>query len=220
MNTRFTIFDNATPALQQMLARSGQLKPLHEAAGKGVEVALKGHFKNRQAEGNKRGWPDRYFWSGRQGVAQKTRLTSATNARAVVTIADPRFTMKVNGGTITPKRGKFLALAENEEAYAKSGQGRIRDVFPQLKIAIDQKLGLVLVDSARTKIKIGRPKKDGSRAVANAGNVSGGEIFFNLAKRSHQKPDPNAMPAEGVLPTAASQAVNDFIQRNVPGGAS
>jgi hypothetical protein len=64
-------------------------------------------------------------------VRANTALTEVTEHQATVSIASPAFAQKLYGGTITPKRGKFLAIPATQEAYAAGSprEGGIPGLF-------------------------------------------------------------------------------------------
>src|SRR6185503_8329142 len=96
----------ASPALKQMIARSG--RPLLAVLGKRLEVTLRQHFRVRGQRPNKRGWPKQHFWDRR--IRNATALSSVTDRTATVTIADPAFNAHYFGGTIVPKEAQNLAI--------------------------------------------------------------------------------------------------------------
>lgn len=206
------ILDKASPVLREIVARLKNLTPLNERVGKRVEVLLKKHFQELQGRGNKQGFPDKGFWHGRSGVAQHTQLTRADASGATITIADARFPIKLFGGTITPKRGKFLARPLRAEAYAASGAGRIRDVFPNLKFAVVPGIGPALVQAEASNIKVGRKRKDGSRGVKFTGQV-GGLAFFQLIKSATMPAMPDALPQEDEIAGVGVRTTESYIER-------
>jgi len=115
-----TFADSATPALENAIRALMNTRPLMAACGKRVQVELVKWFQLRQSEGNKQGWPDRNFWYGatKQSVSQNTKLEEVSAAGATVHIDDPRLAFRLRGGTITPKRGDYLALPLTEAAAA------------------------------------------------------------------------------------------------------
>jgi phage gpG-like protein len=109
--------DAATPALAAIARLVRAPRGLMAAAGKRVEKEYRGHFLALDRQGNARGWPRSHFWARR--VRQATSLTSVTDTGAKVTIASPEFGHKVRGGTVRPKRGKFLAIPMTPQAKAR-----------------------------------------------------------------------------------------------------
>ncbi|MDR2429399.1 MAG: hypothetical protein LBD14_00580 [Puniceicoccales bacterium] len=96
--------DLATPKLQKMIGRLTQRQPLMARLGETLAETLREHFLARNQEPNKRGWPKTNFWAR---IRQATALTSATNDKATVTIADPAFAATLHGGTFTKSHGAY-----------------------------------------------------------------------------------------------------------------
>ena len=103
--------------LTQVEATLGSLRPLLNELGKAMTVEVRAHFVQRDSEGNRRGWSPRAFWL-REG-RDNTHLSAVTEDGATVRIASAPIGHKLKGGTITPKRGRMLAIPLREEAYLK-----------------------------------------------------------------------------------------------------
>lgn len=193
----FRVDNTATPALNRAVEQLRRPRPLYAAAAKAIIQVLKNWFKYRQAEGNKKRWPPRYFWFGvRNSVANTVGVHSLDNTGAVVTVASPAFAHKVTGGDIVPKRKRFLTIPLNARAYKLAGKGTIRESQPDLFVLRTIK-GLWLVKS-----KFTRGQRRGGRQVKRQTL----EFWFRLVKRVTQRPDPRAMPPEGQLTAAAELA--------------
>lgn len=191
---RIIVKDTATPALDASLKKLKSPRPLLQAAGKAVEVTLRDHFKARQAEGNKKGWPSRGFWYGEpDSVATALALDKVTDTAATVVVADRRFVHKVTGGTIQAKRSKFLAIPLRAEAYALGGKGSLRESQPDLfPIRIGGKSGRLFL-----------AKKQGNSFRA----------WFRLVRQVTQKPDPKALPDPAAITTSVEKAVAKVMPR-------
>jgi len=198
----YEIKDTATPALQSLSAQLRRPRPLLEAAAKAVVNRLKDHFKARQGEGNRRGWPSHRFWYGVKGsVANATGVASVTDTSATVTVADHRFLHKLTGGTITPKRAKSLALPLHARAYALTGKGSIRGSGPPDLFVLKTVKGAWLVrnkEESRGKGKVARLRL---------------EFWFRLLKRVTQAADPRALPPAGALEAAIDDAARQVGPR-------
>jgi hypothetical protein len=196
-----TIEDGATPELRRRMAALTNRTPMMQAAGKAVEVVLKDHFRRRDGEGNKKGWPRKHFWN--RIVSKATALASATADEATVKIASREFAQKLFGGPITPKSGKFLAIPLTAEAYMA---GRPRNWRGGASLhAIRLPSGsLLLRESLHSSLK-GR-KRD-------RGKIQGGEAQYLLVKKVNQAADPQALPTESKLQLAARIAVSDYLKR-------
>lgn len=117
MPVRVTIIkDTATPELKAMIAKVDPPRPILSALGKKLEGVLQRHFKEKDAQPNKRGWPSQHFW-GR--IRNATSFTGATDSEATVVIADPAFGKRVEGGDIYPKEKAALAVPMDPRAAGK-----------------------------------------------------------------------------------------------------
>lgn len=197
METTVRITNTATPALRSAIAQLRRPRPILAAASKAVVQLLKSHFRDRQAEGNKQRWPSSRFWFGVRGsVANSVGVSSLTDTSATVTIADPRFAHKITGGTITPKRAKFLTIPLRAEAKRLGGKGTLRESAPDLFV-LKTSRGLWLVKSAWRRRGRGR----------SAIKSQAFQFWFKLVKSVTQNPDPRAMPKDEALASAVELAV-------------
>lgn len=188
-----TIEDGATPSLQRLIRRVTQRTPMMQAAGKAVEVVLHSHFDRRDAEGNKKGWPRKHFWS--RVVRRATAFETATADEATVKIASREFRQKFYGGTITAGSGKFLAIPLTARAYAA---GRPRNWSGEPLKVVRFPSGAVVLRER------GFRDKDQS--------MQGGEAQYLLVKRVRQERDPRALPSETMMVRAARIAVRAHLE--------
>ncbi|MEK9752258.1 MAG: hypothetical protein VW338_03475 [Rhodospirillaceae bacterium] len=188
-----TVKDTATPKLKA-LAKKLDGVTISQAAGKAVQVLLVDHFKDRQAEGNKQGWPSQGFWYGVTGsVANATAVSSVTKTTATVSIADARFALRLFGGTITPKRKKALTIPLIAEAYALQGKGSIKDLIPGSKIIQSKERahhGFIVTEQEDGNLK----------------------FWFLLVKKTTHAPDRRALPKDAEIEQAAARASNRAVQ--------
>ena len=196
------INDGATPRLQALLARLANPRPLHEAMGARMVNFLRTHFRSRQREGNRRGWPHRYFWYGTKGVAQLTAMQKADETGAEIAIASPAFAHKVKGGTIEPKRGRALAIPLSAEAYKKSDQGRIPDVFKDAFVIRTQK-GAFIVRQLFERVT---GKKFARSRL---------QFLFKLVPRVTQAADPHALPPREAVLEMLRRTIDSWAKRNL-----
>lgn len=186
---------------------------LLQAVGKEVAVALQKHFRARDGEGNRRGWPSQHFWSK---VAAKTSHQNATADGVTVTVASAPFIHKITGGKVTAKAAGALAIPLTAEAYKKQGKGTLRESFPGLFVLRTRK-GAWLVRSSQENR--GQSREKGARRQKPRGiQRERLEFLFRLTKSVTHRPDPRALPPEGTIPTAIDRAIAGHAARN-PGGA-
>lgn len=202
--------DYATPALARIAASLTDRTTFHQALGKRGEVELRAHFQTRAAQPNKTGWtsPAGKFW---ERIHWKTNYLSADESGATIRISDPAIAQKIHGGTITPKKGKYLALPAIAEAY-----GRIPSQLHNLHLLIRWRDGVrravALVENYSQSLKLGRPRKDGSRKQT-VGEVRGGTVWYWLVKSVTQRADPAALPPREKMEAALLDEAQGFMAR-------
>lgn len=195
-----------SPKVLQQVANLPR-KSILAAQAKAVEVLMRGHFKERQAEGNKRGWPLPKFWYGAGGtVANATAVGEVNNDFAEVVVADARFNQKVYGGTITAKRSRNLAIPLTAQAAKLSARmGSIREL--DLKLVVTKK-GAYLAREAYEQRGTPRRKGVGAKGVARQRL----QFWFKLTRSVTQSADPRALP-----PSASfDQTILDATAKIVP----
>jgi hypothetical protein len=190
---------------------------LMQTVGKEVAVALQRHFKERDGEGNRHGWPSRHFW---KRVADKTSHQNATADGVTVTVASAPFVHKLTGGRIVAKEAGALAIPLTAEAYAKQGQGTLRESFPGLFV-LQTKKGAWLVRSSLENRGQSRATRVKGQRRERASGVQRErlEFLFRLVKSVDQPADPRALPPEGTIPAAIDRAIAGYAQRNAGGVA-
>lgn len=155
-----------------------------------VRTRLRKHFIERQSEGNKRNWPERYFWRGSTGnsVYEKTQIGEVTDDLATIVIESAAFAFKVHGGTILPKRGEFLTLPRTAEAYAAGSprEGGIKGLF------------VVRRKGSFTAYL----------CVRSAGRLIG---HYRLVRSVRQARDPRALPPTAEIWKAADEAADAYL---------
>lgn len=194
------------PELGILAERLDDPRPLMAALGKRLEIELRAHFAQRDAEPNKQGWPSRHFWA--RQVRRFTALTEVTPRRAVVTIAAPEFAFKLTGGTLTPKRARSLAIPANAEAY-KAGSPREADVDQLDYIPINKgNLAGLLVRRLQTILKKTRK--------GLTGKMVGGDVWYYCVRRANIPRDPRALPDEAALDAALEAEASATLERLLP----
>lgn len=193
--------DTITPDLKRLLANAQRPKALWQAGAKSVQAEISAHLRRLQAKGNAKGWPSqKFFAGGRDSVNTHVGVSALTDTGAVVTIADPRFVHHVEGGTVTPKRKKYLAIPLTAEAYAASGRGSIIESLPNLKV-VKFPRGLFLVREVGTKTKRGATGGRKYNQVQSLRLIP----LFKLVKRVTHRKHPDALPNPADLQDKAYQ---------------
>lgn len=182
--------DTATPAVNALLARLRNPEPVLQRMADAGTRLLRDWFGRRPP--NRSGYPSSGFW---RRVAVQTAVASVTNTEAIIGIGHPGMAQRVYGGTITPKRGKFLALPASAAAY-RAGSPREGGAPANLAFAYSKHpqggWRPSLVVQEQVEKEVGKPRKDGTRrrkVVAQAG-----EIWYWLVRRATQAADPDALP--------------------------
>jgi len=166
-----------------------------KVAGKQLETDLRDHFTARNAEPNKQGWPKKNFWAG---ISRSTALASFSESEAVVSVSEPAINQKVFGGTITPKRGRNLAIPQNAEAYAAGSPRNLPANFLRLLVTRSGKVYLVENDPTL------RPR---GKKGYKPGMSFSGRFWYRLVPSVTQAPDPRALPYESYLEGSVLSAI-------------
>lgn len=193
MNLMVSVTDGITPELNRIAAQMRRPRAMLAAMGKRLEKELRDFYAAKDKEPNAKGWPKQHFWA--RTVRANTALTEVTDTSATVTIASPELAHRVEGGVVTPKRAKLLAIPAHGDAY-KMGSPREHDVdflkFIPLKRG---RLRGLLVNREATKLV--RKKGGGFR-----GEAIKERIWFYLVTSVTHEPDPNALPRTEELEAA------------------
>lgn len=203
MNLRI-IKDTVTPELKRVLGAAQRPRSVVQAGGKAMQVEISAHLRRLQARGNRNGWPAQKFFTGPSGSVEKSvRISKITDTGAELTIADPRFAHLVNGGTVSARRAKHLAIPLTAEAYAAAGKGSIQSAVPGLKLVV-LKSGLFLCRETKSGGKNSRPQIT---------------PIFKLVKSITHKPHPDELPNPEALRNAAHEAMAEATRRLVGVGS-
>ena len=185
--------DTVTGELARLLAAAKRPKSIYAAGAKAVQVEILRHLTDLQSRGNQRGWPSRkFFRGGPDSVSKHVGIASLTDTGATITIADPRFIHRIEGGTVTAKRVKSLAIPLTAEAYAMGGKGTLRELAPDL-VLIKTARGAYLARPTR-----GKGKNKGKSQL---------KFLFKLVKSVTHKPHPSEMPDKTALTDSARAAM-------------
>ena len=206
-----TVTDYATPVLKTALEGLTSRRPLLVSLAGAVKQTLRGHFRMRQAGDSRRkrkGWESRYFWSGSRGqsVEEQTQVGAVTRDTATVVIASSAFAQKLHGGTITPKRGKYLALPLRAEAYA-AGSPREWD-----NATLRSELRLVLIRSKRGTLFLAQV---GLGEFGGAFGASGIRAQYLLVRKVEQKADANALPPQATIDAVIDEKTLAYVERRL-----
>ena len=176
--------DTLTPDLRRLLrmaATNGRLATVIGRAGANV---LKKHFRDRNKTPNKLGGKRTNFWSR---VAESVQSASSRPGAIVIPISHPAIAQKVFGGTITPKKRKYLATKTKATAAAAGPtRGKVKRA----------RAGLVFTMRGRTMFL-----------------ALGDRLMYVLKRSVTQDPDPLALPALETMVPAIEKAARIALRR-------
>ena len=206
---QLTVTGNAGPAVAALLGSLRRPEPVLQVGAQAIVRALRDHFRTRDAQPNRQGWPKTHFW---RQFSRGVGVASTSNTEAVVSVAHPAIRHKIEGGTITPKRGKFLAIPAMAAAYA-AGSPREGAAPDNLAFAYSQHpqggWRPSLVVQTDVVKEVGKPRKDGTRRSKLVRQA--GEIWYWLVRSATQAPDPDTLPSPELLESAARGSMLDFL---------
>lgn len=112
------------PALadvRKLLGKVDDRAAAMRVVGRVASNAYRRHFLDLNAKHpNKLGGKRTGFW---RAVSKSVSVVSTDKNKAVIGIGDPRIAHKVYGGTITPKRTKYLAIPVDATAHGIGAKG-------------------------------------------------------------------------------------------------
>lgn len=168
-------------ATQAILAdAAARISPgvVNKLIGRAGQTFVRKHFYDLDAKRPNRLGGERVHFYG--GAAKSTTFATTADG-AVISVNQTGVRQRIQGGTILPKKSKYLTIPARAEAYGK----RARE-FNNLKVVrFGNVLALVVADA--TKLSKG---KKGFRA---AGETGGGVMYW-LVPKVVQKADPSVMP--------------------------
>lgn len=208
------VTDGASPVLQRLSQALGRPRPITEAVAQATVVELQKHFLARNREPNKRGWTKQNFWT-KEG-REKTAIADLQDSRAVVAVGSPAIAHKLTGGTIRPKRGKYLAIPLTAEAY-KAGSPREGGI-DGLEFAVRSGYGPCLIrpgamKATRTRVKqSGRFRGEDSTTSVLSTSYGADVVHYLLVRSVTHAPDPRTLPEPQTLATAAEKAARTALR--------
>lgn len=176
----------------------------------------------QQTRPNRLGGRRTNFWAG---ALKSTSVIQTAPLAATVGVAQIGVRQRLEGGTIragrslNPKTGRptqFIAIPLTADAYGKRPAER-----HDLDFAIVPGIGPALVEARATEIRLGKPKKDGTRKITQVKSRTGLVPLYRLVRSVTQAPDPTVLPTLAEMSRAADlgamRAVRAALQ--IRGGA-
>lgn len=181
--------------LPRLLAQLAEPTALLAILGREAGNRLRSHFRQKdRTEPNKLGGNRTHFWRQVTDSVQAPRI--AGNKRSViVSITHPAIAQKVMGGTIRPKRVKFLTIPVAPEAYGRTAR------------TFEAETGLKLF-----LLKVGAGKKTTVLATARGGGI---QIEYVLRSSVKQSPDPTALPNPETMSAALLKRAEGYVARKL-----
>ena len=155
-----------------------------DAAARGVSNLLYDHFMARNERPGRPGWPRSNYWAD---AAESVSVSPGSAGSVDVTARAPGLMMHISGGTIFPRRGKFLAIPMSPV---------VAGIWPREMVQRDKEAKLVPVRGG---------KGEGyllARQDANGGLFP----LWRLSRKSKIKADPSVLPTETERTNAAMDA--------------
>lgn len=201
MKANIVISGGAIYSLAKLSDSLTNRRPLNAAIGKRGEVELREHFRERNQEPNKKGWPAQDFWNR---IRKSTALTAVDESGATIAIADPAIQQKIYGGEITPKEGKYLTLPAIAAAAGRSAR-TFQNLEPLIRIINGKARAIALVERRASNISYGRG------GVRHTSSSIGGVVFW-LVEKVKQKKDPRALPERITMERALREEAGFFLE--------
>ncbi len=208
--------DTATPAVARVIAGLSGSTNLARYGGRKVQREIGEHLLSYAAAHHKTAQslgaaPTGFLADAYESVTSPGALVVEPN-RAILNLPRNAFARAFGDVDIVPGAGKkYLTFAAVSFAYGKRAQSFANLTFG---LAYDPKTGRLraaLVEAAATKIKIGRPRKDGSRKISQGESTTGHAPVFWLVRRAHQAQDRNLLPTNAEINAAALEGAAEYV---------
>lgn len=189
LSVRVRVDDGLSPVVRQVLDQIGPggRRGLFNVAGRASLNALRKYHREYNSAGRwsrRGGGPSEYG----ESIVRGWGMARVSDTGVVLTNAAPHFRHKITGGTITPKRVKFLTIPLIPEA-----RNRFAETYQRV-------MGKRLFIPHGTNVLAEKDGK-GFRAV------------YALVKSVTHKPWPNAMPGESVYADPFVRSILDQLRR-------
>lgn len=199
--------DTASPAIARLLGNLKNPRPVMEVMANAARRTVQDYFRARPP--NKLGWPSSGFW---RRMAGATSVAEVTERDATIAISDPAIAQRVHGGTITPKRGRYLAIPAGAAAYAagapREGGGPSNLAFVYSRHPQGGWRPALAVREAVFK-EVGKPRKDGTRRTKLVHQVA--TVWYWLVRSATQAADPEALPPPELLQASCTSSALAFL---------
>lgn len=196
---QMTISTKGLPAeaMTRLRQKVGNTEQMHTAIAQAALPALQKKIRANAATNKNRFGARGGFWN---------RMLSGTLALgtpdAAVLRMPREMNLRVHGGTVEPKKSKYLAIPNIKQAYGKSP----RD-FDDLRFIPlwGRGGGGALVQREQQKISYGQ------KGVRKGGQL-GGQVFYWLKPSVTVNPNPDLIPKEPELMEAAARGIRYYLR--------
>jgi hypothetical protein len=218
---------NVEPARKLLgMLDANAIRSILQAAGAGVRNVAIRHFRNRNSEpANSEGfprfgqsYPKSNFWSG---VAKTVGEVTIQGDTASIAIDSPALAHKAdtNPRPITPKGGrKFLAIPANARAAAFAGMpkdfGGGKMKFGYAETPDGKTMPALLISRSVNLYKgIDREERKELKKKRVPMSIRQDQVQYWLVRKVQTRHDPNALPSDESLTTAATRAAQTALNQ-------
>jgi hypothetical protein len=198
------------PYVVKAISRALEPKSLNPPIGRAVVNVFKRHlFGLDRSRANVLGGERTHFYAD---AARGTHFDVLPDG-VLVSVSQVGFRQRVLGGTITPKKAKFLTIPARAESYGKRASE-----FNDLEIVFGRGgQPVALARRRQTSLRVTGAATAAVLGVSRVarGEETGGEILFWLRKSVTQRPDPSAAPQPIDIYAAAFIAADQHIENAV-----
>jgi hypothetical protein len=185
------ISGDALARVREIAAMVRRPEAMWKVIGRGVANEYRKHFVELDAKNVNKLAPDRreHFWAQ---IRDATGTPELDGNGVSFTINDPRYSLKVYGGTVVPREKKALTIPIHALGYARRAS-----VF-------EEETGVKLFKPKGKRVLMADLAKDGNPVV-----------IYVLAKSATMAPDPEALPDEGRIIKFVVEQAETFLRREL-----
>jgi hypothetical protein len=209
------IQDSALPQIRTIARKiGGRVAALTIAGRAGMGIVQRHLREKNESNPNKIGGRRTNFWSE---VARSVFVGKATANSVTISIGHPAIGIRYHGGTIVPKRVKYLTIPLIPEAYGKTAltyetnvaAHALRSKNPTRRAA-GQQMAAALRSGSRSGALFPVRTKAGNLVLAEHTSDGGIKPVFSLVKSVKIKADKTALPSDDVFTAAVMSDLSDY----------
>lgn len=211
------IQDSALPQIRTIARKiGGRVTALTIAGRAGMGIVQRHLREKNEANPNKLGGRRSNFWAE---VARSVFVSKATAQNVTISIGHPAIGIRYHGGTIVPKRVKFLTIPLVPEAYGKTALTyesnvaalALRSKSPARR-ARGEQISAALRSGQRGGALFPVRTKAGKLVLAEHTSDGGMRPVFALVRSVKINPDKTALPSEEAFTAAVMSELNDYAE--------